>query len=438
MRVDRDDNYLPARPKSADAPAQPRIVVVAVNANTAFGGEAMLPWQYFHLLRRRGVDAHLVTHERNRDNLTAEAPDEVERLHFTVDRRFSRIVERAGARLPRNVKSMTLWVLMAAIAAIDLRRATKSICAATTGPVVVHEPVPVSPRQPSFIFDVGAPVVVGPLNGGMSYPPGFRSGVSKFERLTRWLARSVSDAANRVFNGKGKAAVVLVANARTRRALPRSVARTSIREMVENGVDLDTFTERRFGPTGPPHFAYIGRLVDWKRVDLLLRAFAEAPSHFRLEIVGDGPLRADLEAMASDLGIDARVTFRGPLSQPECAQVLAGCDALVLPSVYECGGAVVLEAMAVGLPVIATDWGGPADYVVQDVTGFLVTPEGPDYLVKHLAAAMLRLGHDRQLALRMGAAGRRRVEEVFGWEQKIDNITAIYREVLVLDTGREG
>ena len=98
---------------------------------------------------------------------------------------------------------------------------------------------------------------------------------------------------------------------------------------------------------------------------------------------------------------------------------------LVLPSLYECGGAVVLEAMAVGLPVIASNWGGPADYLDADC-GILVSPKSRAQFVDDLGAAMLKLAGDAELRMKMGRAGRRRVEECFDWERKVDRILEIY------------
>ena len=98
---------------------------------------------------------------------------------------------------------------------------------------------------------------------------------------------------------------------------------------------------------------------------MLLNATARAVRRHDLElhIIGDGGIRSQLEALAGELGLGDRVVFHGFVPQDQCASLLAGIDALLLPSLYECGGAVVLEAMAMGLPVIATKWGGPADYL---------------------------------------------------------------------------
>src|SRR6185369_10132004 len=100
---------------------------------------------------------------------------------------------------------------------------------------------------------------------------------------------------------------------------------------------------------GPVRFLFMGRMVDWKSVDILLHAMARLRGGARpvhLDLLGDGPERSALERLAARLGVADSLTFHGFRPQAECAERLALCDALLLPSVYECGGAVVLEAMA--------------------------------------------------------------------------------------------
>ena len=100
----------------------------------------------------------------------------------------------------------------------------------------------------------------------------------------------------------------------------------------------------------------------------------------------------------------------------------------MLPSIYECGGAVVLEAMASGKPVIATRWGGPADYL-DESCGILIDPDGPEALIAGFAKAMETLMASPQLCASLGAAGRQRVVRDFDWEKKVDRILQIYESV---------
>ena len=103
-------------------------------------------------------------------------------------------------------------------------------------------------------------------------------------------------------------------------------------------------------------FIYVGRLIDWKAIDIVLAAMHRLKGQLRvsLEIIGDGPMRQTWQDLSHQLGLGANVQFTQWLSQKECALRLQQADVFVLPSLFECGGAVVLEAMAMGLPVIAT------------------------------------------------------------------------------------
>jgi glycosyltransferase involved in cell wall biosynthesis len=243
------------------------------------------------------------------------------------------------------------------------------------------------------------------------------------------VGRELAHVVNQLIPGKRDAAILLTANERTRKALPRS-ASPHVIQLVENGVDMGLFhaRERVARASATCRFVFVGRLVDWKRVDLLLEACAKLKSEkFTLEILGDGPLRSELEAYAQGLGIGERVIFHGMQPQARCSQVLSECDALVLPSLRECGGAVVLEAMACGLPVIATRWGGPADYL-DERSGILVDPAGHDSFVAGLADAMRRIIASPELRTRLGEAGKRRVQEEFDWERKIDRMLDIYEQ----------
>jgi glycosyltransferase involved in cell wall biosynthesis len=274
---------------------------------------------------------------------------------------------------------------------------------------------------------LGVPVVIGPLNGGMEYPPAFRGSESWMSRAALAFARLFANAVNTLLPGKKYASVVLVANERTRHALPSGL-RGKVIELVENGIDTGVWQGKQIAPENAvPRFVFIGRLVDWKAVDIAIRALETLPSA-ELEIIGDGPMLEPWRSLAAELGLKDRVHFAGWLTQSECASRLLNSIALVLPSLYECGGAVALEAMAMGKPVIATRWGGPADYL-DDSCGVLVEPESYAGLVAGFSQAMRRMLDSPSLAKSMGIAGRERATRDFDWQQKIDRIIGIFRSV---------
>jgi glycosyltransferase involved in cell wall biosynthesis len=404
-------------------------LIVAEHASAKFGGEAILPLHYFRVLRKRGVEAWLIVHSRTRDELVALFPGDVDRIHFIPDTKYVRLLGRLGKPLPGQFRHFTVGFLARLSSQRQARRIARGLIK-KHGIDVVHQPIPVSPKESSLLYNLGAPVVIGPMNGGMSYPPGFSRSQGGLTAGFMRIGRAFSGLLNRLMPGKLRASALLVANERTAGALPPGLDGKVI-TLVENGVDLSLWTlaQRNGDPSGVTRFAFTGRLVDWKAVDILLDAFKLllAQSPVTLDILGSGPMKPALEAHARALGIADHVKFHGWVAQPQCVKTLREVDALVLPSLYECGGAVVLEAMALGLPVIASDWGGPADYLDASC-GILVPPLSREQFVKDLADAMLKLAHSAELRREMGRAGRRRVEESFDWERKVDQILKIYSE----------
>ena len=231
------------------------------------------------------------------------------------------------------------------------------------------------------------------MNGGMAFPPGYEDMESRSERAFVKVSRAVARVVNFLAPGKREAATLLVANERTRRALPFA-DHPAVFTLPENGVDLDVWRapERaaaNAGTNGVFRLLYSGRLVRWKAVDITLEAIARARAQgvsVELDILGDGPERSRLEALCSDLGIASAIRFHGFVPQSKCVEHFGRADALILNSVWECGGAVVLEAMAMALPVIGPDWGGPADYV-DEATGIRVSPTPRATYAERLAAA---------------------------------------------------
>jgi glycosyltransferase involved in cell wall biosynthesis len=414
-----------------------RVVIVAEHASAKFGGEAALPVHYYRVLRQRGVAAWLVVHARTRLELEALFPGDRDRIIFVPDTVWHRLLWRLSEMLPTRLSGFTTGFAMRFITQLYQRREIRKLVR-DKGITVIHQPMPVSPKEPSMIYGMGVPVVIGPMNGGMDYPPAFRRMQGWVERLAISAGRKLSALMNKAMPGKRRAAVLLVANIRTRDALPQGVTHR-VEMLVENGVDLSLWQAAATAARSPSSLAtryvFLGRLVDWKAVDLLLLAFKRAASQacISLSIIGDGDERPRLEQLAREMDLldvehgdqAGKVQFLGWMPQEECAVQLRQADALVLPSLMECGGAVVLEAMAMEIPVIATDWGGPADYL-DSSCGILVKPSSREDFVEALAAALQRLAQSPQQRITMGKAGRAKVVRQFDWEVKVDRMLEIY------------
>ncbi len=437
------------------------VLIVAEHASLKYGGEAALPLHYFRVLRQRGIDTWLIVHERTREELQSLFQSDLDCIYFISDTVWHRWLWKCSHILPKRLADFTFSLVLRLITQISQRRLAKKIVQEKNIDII-HQPILVSPKEPSTIFQMGAPVVIGPMNGGMKYPPAFRNRENSFVNLGVETGRLFANLFNTLIPGKRQATTILVANQRTKESLPKGITGKII-EIVENGVDLSIWKSKflngsldsenlaaQIETRRPVRFVFVGRLVQWKAVDLLLKAFKSLSEEIsvELEIIGDGEQRSDLETLAQELGLikpqkaasatqnfDSEalktdlVNFTGFLSQSDCAQRLQSADVMVLPSLYECGGAVVLEAMTMGIPVIATNWGGPTDYL-DESCGILVEPKTPDLFVRDLAGAMLKLAKSPELRQTMGKAGHQRILDRFDWEVKVDTMLEIYREAI--------
>jgi hypothetical protein len=212
-----------------------RICIVAENASTRFGGEAILPVHYFRLLRSRGIECWMVVHSRTKSDAMELFPNDIDRILFVPDLWVHKQVFYLSRFLPRRLSEATLGLFNQLITQLYQRSIVRNLIRDHCIDVI-HQPIPVAPRFPSAIFGLGVPVVIGPLNGGMEYPPAFRHAESWMSRAVLALARLFADTGNALLPGKKHANVVLVANERTRHALPSGL-RGKVIELVENGID---------------------------------------------------------------------------------------------------------------------------------------------------------------------------------------------------------
>jgi glycosyltransferase involved in cell wall biosynthesis len=408
----------------------PKVLLVAEHASAVFGGEALIPLQYFRTMREMGVDVHLLVHQRTEKELRELFPNDLGRLHFVADSRVNVWCHKIGQLLPQRLSVFTVG----AVSHLDTQVRQRGLAKALVrrhGFDVIHEPIPVSPKLPSVMYGLSAPVVIGPMNGGMGYPKNYNL-AGPIERLLVFALRLTAPFWNWILPGKHQAAALLVANARTREALPGHLKSRRVIQLPENGVDLDLFKPAKADSSDKTfRIICVGRLIDCKRFDLLLDACTRLDGEvlFQVDLVGDGPMREALERQVRRVGLGNQVRFHGRLAQRAVADLLTCAHVMVLPSMHECGGAVVLEAMASAVPVVAADWGGPADYVAPD-TGFLIPPATPRSFVEELGKVLLDMARNPQARAEMGQAGRRRAAALYDWRVKTKAILKIYGELL--------
>ena len=288
-----------------------RILIVASNASSRMGGEAFIPLNYFRFLLARKIDVWLVVHARNRPELTALFRDDLDRLSFVEDTLLHKALHRLGQFLPRRLADATTGLAIHLSTQLAQRRVVRKLVR-NHGIDVVHEPIPVSPKTPSLMWGLGAAVVIGPLNGGMEYPDAFRRERNLLSGFALGFGRSLANLVNVLIPGKRRADIVLVANHRTKEALPTGISGQVI-ELVENGVDLSIWKQSSIERTASDtvRFVFVGRLIDWKAIDIVLAAMHRLKGQLSvsLEIIGDGPMRQNWQDLAHQLGLGSSVQF---------------------------------------------------------------------------------------------------------------------------------
>jgi len=223
--------------------------------------------------------------------------------------------------------------------------------------------------------------------------------------------------------------VIAISGAVRRYLIERGIAPEGRIRVVHNAMDLDLFgaapTALRPAASRPPVLGSIGRLRPQKGYRHLLDAFRLVLNDHpgaRLEIVGEGPLRDDLEDHVASLDMAGSVSLLGRLPHEEIPARIDGWDLFLLSSVWEGFGMVLVEAMARARAVVATRVEGVLEVVEEGVTGLLVPPADPPAL----AAAVNGLLADPERLAAMGRAGRQRAAAHFAMERFVEETVAVY------------
>ncbi|MDB5379174.1 MAG: glycosyltransferase family 4 protein [Rubritepida sp.] len=218
-----------------------------------------------------------------------------------------------------------------------------------------------------------------------------------------------------------RAAALIAVSAGLREGLVALGAPPDKVTVLRNGVDLEAFgPPADWVPNATPSLLSVGHLIPRKGHDLVIRALALLPGH-HLVVVGEGPQRGGLEALAHRLGVADRVRFTGPRPHAELRHFYGAADILVLASAREGWANVLLEAMACGTPVVASPAWGNREAVSSPEAGLVLDETTPETI----AAAVRRL-----LAAPPSRAAVRAHAERFGWEETTQGQLALFRQVL--------
>lgn len=409
-----------------------RVLAIAEAANPDWVSVPLVGWSLAHALREV-ADVHLVTHARNRAAVLAAGYVEGREVTFIDSDRLARPLWRLGEML--RMGEGKGWTMVQALNALAYPHFERLVWRAFGDEIkagaydIVHRITPLSPTIASPIAArcarAGVPFVLGPLNGGVPWPEGFNS-----ERLRERELLSYLRSAYRYLPGHHRslrhAAALLAGSRHTLSEIPARFRDKAI-YLPENAVDPARFSRLSRPAPVPLRACFIGRLVPYKGPDMLLSAAAALlrSGAMTLEMVGDGPMMAELRAQAAEEGLKSAVTFHGWLPHAEVETVAGRCHMLTFPSIREFGGGVVLEAMALGLVPLIVDYAGPGELVTPGCG--LKVPIGPRAaIIKGFRTALKQVVADPGQLPPMAEAARARVFDHFTWHAKARQVADVY------------
>jgi len=401
----------------------------------AFPGEAILGWNLAREISRRH-DLHVLTMTFNRPALeTAVRRGAIENVKFHfLD--LPPAIRRAMRNRHYGLRLYYFfWQVMAGRQARRLQRKETFD--------LFHHLTFSNDWMPSYAGDaLSIPFVWGPVGGGQSVPKPLLAVLSRRdarrERLRVLLQRfwRMTPARRRCAR---KAAAILVCNEETRADFRAEADKLwdfpvngiSVSDLASAEVQAGAETAGRSAAAGL-RVLYAGRLDGIKGLSLGLRGFqrfvAEFPSS-TWEVIGEGPEKKPLERLAAELAVSDKVSFRPWLSREELASRMKACDVVLFPSLRDGGGAVVVEAMALGKPVVSLDVGGPG-FHLRPEWGIKIPCQDPSAVIAAIAAALAELGRDPERRARLGSAARQRAAEFYLWERLGERVDRVYQSVL--------
>jgi glycosyltransferase involved in cell wall biosynthesis len=415
-----------------------KVLMIVEQCNPNWSSVPLEGYKYFQHISEL-VDVTLVTHERNQKDLTSRHSDD--NIIFIPESKRAKKYYRNIVTLAS--KGTINWPLAHLLSYPIYAEFNHRVYQQFKDEVlqgkydIVHALTPMMPRYPVKLINAcqNTPFLLGPVNGGVPFPPGFQKIAYKefaYLNFLRNLGRMLIPGYLQTYQN---ADLVLAGSTYTLNWLKNSlnVPERQVDLFYENGIDQTFLTHQAKTRTSERvNLLFVGRLVPYKCADILIDAIAQLEDSIKnkihLTIVGDGSERATLEESIKPLNLQEFVTLTGWVKQEQTLEFYQKSDVFCFPSIREFGGAVVLEAMACGLPCIVVNNGGIGEYVTE-VTGFKIEPISRDYIRDELTQKIQTLVENESLWQSMSAQSIERAKD-FTWPRKAQKIVNIYEQLM--------
>ncbi len=416
-----------------------KVLLIVEQCNPEWASVPLVGYNFFHKINKL-VDATLVTHIRNKSAL--EKHPEYEKVFYLEESNLNKQYYKIVAKVTANGR--VNWPLYNALSYPIYEEFNRQVYQKFKTQIlngdydIVHAITPMMPRYPFKVVTVcqQTPFILGPVNGGIPFPPGFQeTAKQEFAQFNflRAVGRALIPGYVETYK---KADKILAGSTYTLNMLKDlfAIPDERIDLFYENGIS-DEFlnsTTIKNKDASQINLLFVGRLVPYKCADIVIEAIGRLDpvikNKIRLTIVGDGPERNNLENRVQELKLGEIVSFAGWVNQQETLDYYRKADIFCFPSIREFGGAVVMEAMACGLPCIVANNGGIGEYVNEE-TGFKIEPNSREYLTEELTSKIQLLVEDDRLRESMSAKAMEKAKE-FAWDKKAEKIVEIYQKML--------
>jgi glycosyltransferase involved in cell wall biosynthesis len=416
-----------------------KVLLIVEQCNPEAASVPLVGYKFFQAISKL-TDVTLVTHERNKTplsklkehlNITYIAESELTQKYFSL------VVHSL------TMKGKNNWPLANVLGYPVYAEFNHKVYESFKDKIqrgdydLVHALTPMQPRYPFKVIKACAhtPVIIGPVNGGVPFPAGFEE-IAKQEYAYLNFFRAVGRALIPGYvETYKKADKILAGSTYTLNLLKDmfAIPDNRIELFYENGIASSFLTETKKVTKGSKiNLLFVARLVPYKCADILIESVSRLEPNVKekvcLTIVGDGQERNSLETQVRELNLGEKVKFAGWVGQEETVEYYRQADIFCFPSIREFGGAVVMEAMACGLPCIVANNGGIGEYVNEE-SGFKIEPISREYLTQQLTSKIKMLVEDDKLRESMSAKASERAKE-FEWENKARKIVEIYGKML--------
>lgn len=280
--------------------------------------------------------------------------------------------------------------------------------------------------MPTFMHWLPIPFIWGPIGGGEEVPFNLIKTLPKKSRLIQYIRYILIKGikGNLFFiQATHKAKAILVRTEDSKNVFPQCY-HNKIKVILETGINKQQLSSYKKEHTDDLNnvinLVVTGRLVTLKNVELAIRSLGivgKKNKNIILTVVGDGPLKPSLIALAKKLEVDKQINFVGNVTQKKAIDYIQRSDVFVFPSLKEGGSWSLIEAMAVGLPIVCVDTSG-MHVITDDDCAYRILPSTPKLMLQQMSSAINELVESKELRETMGDNGRMRLESLFLWQHK--------------------